>query len=106
MNALRGSGAVLNQMGANIRGQTRPGINGDIVRKLFVPLAPRAEQIEIVERIELALEGLKRATEEQGKVETLLDHLRQGLLAKAFYGQLVPQDPQDEPVQKAVRASP
>ena len=37
INALRGSEAVLNQMGANVRGQTRPGINGEIIKALFIP---------------------------------------------------------------------
>ena len=37
---------------------------------------------------------------EQGQAMHLLDHLDQGLLAKAIRGELVPQNPNDEPAQK------
>ena len=100
MNALRGSSAVLAQMGANVRGQTRPGINGEIVRRLFVPLAPKDEQTEIVRRLNTAMDWLDLVADEQEKATTLLDHLDQGLLAKAFRGELVPQDPDEEPAER------
>ena len=37
---------------------------------------------------------------EQGKGAHLLAHLDQSLLAKAFHGELVLQDPNDEPAEK------
>jgi type I restriction enzyme S subunit len=55
------------------------------------------EQIEIVSRIEKAMDWLKIVEEEQAQAMHLLDRLDQANLAKAFRGELVPQDPNDEP---------
>jgi type I restriction enzyme S subunit len=97
MNALRGSEAVLEQMGANVRGQTRPGINGTILKALQIPLAPIDEQREIVRRINCTFAEIDRLTAEAASARHLLDRLDQAILAKAFRGELVPQDPADEP---------
>jgi type I restriction enzyme, S subunit len=97
MNALRGSEAVLEQMGANIRGQPRPGLNGEIIKKIFVPLAPEDEQHEIVRRIESAFAWIDRLASQAASARTLIGHLDQAILAKAFRGELVQQDPADEP---------
>jgi type I restriction enzyme S subunit len=97
MNALRGSGAVLEQMGANIRGQTRPGINGEILKALFVPLPPLEEQHEIVRLIDAAEAASARTQTESARSLALLDHLERSILTLAFRGELVPQDPADEP---------
>src|SRR4051812_27960322 len=70
------------------------------LRKDFIPVAPLEEQQEIVRRIEDAMTWLSVVEEETKKGELLLDHLDQGLLAKAFRGELVPQDPDDEPAEK------
>lgn len=97
MNALRGSEAMLEQMGANIRGQTRPGINGAILKALRVPLAPIAEQLEIVRRIDSAFAWLDKIATEHARAAALLPKLDQAILAKAFRGELVAQNPNDEP---------
>lgn len=97
MNALRGSETMLEEMGANIRGQTRAGINGTILKALRVPLAPLRDQREIVRRIGSAFAWLNKVAHEHAQATRLLDHLDQKLLAKAFRGELVGQDPADEP---------
>lgn len=67
------------------------------IEQLPLPLAPLEEQREIVRRVESlfkiadAVEGHYRQAQEQ------LDKLPQAILAKAFRGELVPQDPTDEP---------
>ncbi len=65
--------------------------------RLQVPVPPRAEQAEIVRRLEHALLEIDRLAVEAAAARTLLVRLDQGLLAKAFRGELVPQDPADEP---------
>jgi hypothetical protein len=61
-------------------------------------LAPLIEQQEIVRRIEIALAWVDRIASEFISARKLIDHLDQAiLLAKAFRGELVPQDPNDEP---------
>lgn len=97
MNALRGAQPVLAQMGANVRGQTRPGINGSILKTLMIPTAPLKEQKEIVRRIDRTFAEIDRMVSEATAARRLLDRLDQAVLAKAFRGELVPQDPADEP---------
>lgn len=60
-------------------------------------IAPALEQIEIVFRIERAFNWIDRLTSEATSARKLIDHLDQSILAKAFRGELVPQDPNDEP---------
>jgi type I restriction enzyme S subunit len=96
-NALRGSEAVLGQMGANIRGHTRPGINGEILKRLFIPVAPLPEQREILSQLSFNFDWLQSMLAEYSEAATLLPKLDQALLAKAYHGELVPQDPRDEP---------
>jgi type I restriction enzyme S subunit len=82
------------------RAKTSAGIwkvsQRDILRTLL-PLPGSAEQRELMRRIEECLSLIGSA----GKyVEDLAKHtvtLRQSVLSTAFSGQLVPQDPNDEP---------
>lgn len=55
------------------------------------------EQDEIIRHIERALKWLKQVQADHAAVERLLPHLDQSILATAFCGELVPQDPNDEP---------
>jgi len=59
---------------------------------------PEADkQLEIVLRIEHAFAAIDRLAAEAQSARALLDKLDQAILAKAFRGELVPQDPNDEP---------
>ncbi len=62
-----------------------------------IPVPPPDEQREIVRRIEAAFAKIDRLAEETAKALKLTDRLDQRILAKAFAGDLVPQDPNDEP---------
>jgi len=62
-----------------------------------VPACSVEEQHEIVRRIETAFARIDRLTAEAARAAHLLDRLDERLLAKAFRGELVPQDPADEP---------
>jgi type I restriction enzyme S subunit len=97
MNALRGCEVVLEQLGANVRGQTRPGINGEILKSLYLPLPPLSEQLVILQRIDTAFAWINRLAANATSARKLVDKLDQAVLAKAFRGELVPQDPNDEP---------
>lgn len=48
-------------------------------------------------RIEVAIGWIDRLASEATGARKLVDHLDQAVLAKAFRGELVPQDPDDEP---------
>jgi type I restriction enzyme, S subunit len=72
-------------------------INLDILEKVRVPLPPLREQEEICSRARQLLARI-------GSIDSSLAHgraqssaLRQSILKAAFSGQLVPQDPRDEP---------
>lgn len=69
------------------------------VKGLPVPLCALDEQREIVRRIEAAFARIDRLTAEATRAAHLLDRLDERLLAKAFRGELVPQDPSDEPAE-------
>jgi type I restriction enzyme S subunit len=72
-------------------------INMTVLRSFPVPLAPVAEQEVIVEAVEDQLSVIDHL---EGDVEAKLKSaqaLRQCILHHAFTGQLVPQDPNDEP---------
>lgn len=72
-------------------------INMSMLRAFPVPLAPTDEQNEILGQVQIQLESLAR----QGQsVELALKQAaaqRKNILKSAFSGQLVPQDPNDEP---------
>ena len=72
-----------------------PKINGATVRALIIPLPTRAEMIEITRRIDAAFNWLDRVTAEHANASRLLPKLDQAILAKAFGGELVPQEPDD-----------
>lgn len=97
MFSLWGAEVVREQMFREVRGQTRPGINGEILRRIALPLPPLAEQHRIVAEVERRLSHLGKL---EGAVEQSLrraTRLRQSILKRAFEGKLVPQDPNDEP---------
>ncbi|SOB99123.1 restriction endonuclease subunit S [Stappia indica] len=74
-----------------------PKINGSVVKGLEVPAPSLPEQREIVRRIESAFDKIDRLAEEAKRALALVGRLDEAVLAKAFRGELVPQDPNDEP---------
>lgn len=67
------------------------------VAALPVPVPPSDEAKEIVSRIEAAFARADRLEAEATRARALLDRLEAAILANAFRGELVPQDPADEP---------
>lgn len=66
-------------------------------RDFVLPVPPLDQQAEIVLRIEIAFAEIDRLTTEAAAACRLLDRLDDAVLAKAFRGELVAQDPADEP---------
>lgn len=64
---------------------------------LPIPFHSKAIQGQIVERVQMALNWIDRLAAEATSARRLIDRLDQSVLAKAFRGELVPQDPNDEP---------
>jgi type I restriction enzyme S subunit len=72
-------------------------INLNVLSNVRIPIPPLEEQAEIVRRIDFSFGWLDRVTVNCASVDRLLPNLNSAILAKAFRGQLVPQDPRDEP---------
>lgn len=72
-------------------------VNGTKLRQLGIPVMPPKEQGEIVRRINAAFVWIDRLASEATSARKLIDYLDRAVLAKAFQGELVPQDPSDEP---------
>jgi type I restriction enzyme, S subunit len=58
---------------------------------------PVAEQREIVRRVDTLFTLADQIEARYAKAKAHVDNLTQSILAKAFRGELVPQDPNDEP---------
>jgi type I restriction enzyme S subunit len=82
-----------------VTGSAQPKLTQANLNKIPVPLPTPEEQREIVRRIETAFANIDRLKAEAAKALKLLGHLDQRILAKAFAGDLVPQDPNDEPAE-------
>ncbi|MEH2111314.1 restriction endonuclease subunit S [Nostoc sp.] len=67
------------------------------LRQIKITIPPLLEQHEIVHRIEAFLRVIDQIETNHLYVEFQLKKLNQSILAKAFRGELVPQDPDDEP---------
>jgi type I restriction enzyme S subunit len=78
-------------------GVSQSNINAKKLAAFRLRLLSIEEQREIVRRIEAAFAKLDRLAAEARSAATLLDRLDQAVMAKAFRGELVPQDPNDEP---------
>ena len=88
------------QLGAQVHGATRPRINTTQLKKCAVPLISRNEQEQMVSELE---EKLTLIAQLETDIEANLQKvatLRSSVLRKAFSGQLVPQDPNDEPASR------
>jgi type I restriction enzyme, S subunit len=69
---------------------------GDVLR-LAVPTPPVDEQVRAVERATAALGGCRQLESATSVSKRQVASLRRSILARAFRGELVPQDTSDEP---------
>lgn len=78
-------------------GVSQSNINAKKIAAFRFALPQLEEQAEIVRRIDSAFGWLDRLAEDHANAAKLLPKLDRSILAKAFRGELVPQDPSDEP---------
>jgi type I restriction enzyme S subunit len=82
---------------AHYRGIDMPGLNLADVRQTPIPVPSKTEQAEIVRRVEILFEYADRLEVRLATAESAVERLTPALLDKAFRGELLPQDPADEP---------
>lgn len=82
----------------NSTGSAIPNLKGvKELKAMPVPLPSLEEQTEIVRRVEQLFAFADQLEAKVASAKSRIDHLTQSILAKAFRGELVPQDPNDEP---------
>lgn len=68
-----------------------------VLQNWAIPLPPLEEQKEIVKRVKALFKKCDLIEQRYQQAKAYTDKLTQSILAKAFRGELVPQDPNDEP---------
>lgn len=76
------------------------GLSGTDLKLTPIPLPPLEEQKEIVRQVDKLFALADKVEVHYLKAKAKVDKLSQSVLAKAFRGELVPQDPNDEPAEK------
>ncbi len=82
------------------KGATKAGLGLNDIRELPVSIPPLEIQHEIVRRIEQLFDFSDMIETRYTKAKAMLDKLPQSILAKAFRGELVAQDPDDETAER------
>ena len=72
-------------------------INSEEIKSLMFTMPSLATQTEIVRRVEQLFAFADQLEAKVNEAKKRIDRLTQSILAKAFRGELVPQDPSDEP---------
>lgn len=84
-------------------GGNQPNLNLAKMKDFTFPRPPLEEQIEVVRRVETLFAFADRLEARLQAAQTAVDRLTPSLLAKAFRGELVPQDPNDEPAAELLK---
>ena len=79
------------------RGVAQKTVTLGALRRFAIPLPPEREQHEIVSRLQSALQRVSSPNEIAKTSAGELQRVNKAILIKAFRGELVPQDPNDEP---------
>ena len=85
------------------KGATKVGLGLDDIKNVIVPLPPLDEQKEIVRQVDKLFALADKVEEHYQKARARMEALAQSVLAKAFRGELVPQDPDDEPAENLLQ---
>jgi len=82
---------------SSVSRSAQDGFNKGDLEAITFPMMPLVEQKVLAMQATASLADIDRMVTEAAASRRLLDRLDQAILAKAFRGELVPQDPSDEP---------
>ncbi|EHW0694172.1 restriction endonuclease subunit S [Vibrio parahaemolyticus] len=85
---------------SNATGSTVKGIKASLLKKIVISYPEKEEQKEIVRLVDQYFAFADTIEAQVKKAQARVDNLTQSILAKAFRGELVEQDPNDEPADK------
>lgn len=91
------SGNSYNQLVLGIHGATRPRINTTQLKSLLLSIPSLEEQKEIVRRVDSLFSLINRIESRYQIIKASYGKISQSILLKAFRGELIAQDPNDEP---------
>jgi type I restriction enzyme S subunit len=78
-------------------GGVQPNLNLSMIKSTFVPIPPFEEQKQILLIVESCMASIDVIEKQYYDSSVEVDNLNQSILSKAFRGELVEQDPNDEP---------
>jgi len=84
-------------LAGNALGNTMPNLNQSILKSLLVPIPPQAEQVRINIGINRSDVLISRIEEDQAELIGIIAKLKDNILNLAIRGQLIPQNPCDDP---------
>jgi type I restriction enzyme S subunit len=93
------SPAAQTQIKKSTKGGNQPLFNLKDLNKIAIALPSLNEQKEIVRRVESLFIVADQLEKKLFEAQKRIDHLTASILSKAFRGELVPQDPNDEPAE-------
>ena len=88
---------ILQEFKKKAHGLTRLRITTSQLRSVPVALCPLDEQGEMVRKLRTSLQTISDLEQRIGRLVAQLEQCDASVLSKAFHGELVPQDPNDEP---------
>ncbi|EMZ1487823.1 restriction endonuclease subunit S [Vibrio cholerae] len=91
------SNPVRNRTKSAVKGVGRPRINLGYIRSIVVPLPSEIEQKAIADKLAAEFDSIDRQIKATDLGLKQSEAQRKNILKSAFSGQLVPQDPNDEP---------
>nr|WP_243887622.1 restriction endonuclease subunit S [Shewanella algae] len=86
-----------------VHGATRPRVNLRFLKSFEIALPSPKEQAIVVDKINQLFSKANKVEKQYLEAKARLDRLTQSILAKAFRGELVSQDPNDEPAEKLLK---
>ncbi len=91
---------MLNSFNSDAIGSTMANLNQKALSDIPIPIPSLEEQKEIVRRVDKLFAIADKLEKRCQNAKAKVDKLSQSVLAKAFRGELVPQDQNDEPAEK------